>query len=361
MLTKHTPVLKYLTAFVLLLVCSEVNGQYVDDPVFRSPVRKILNKFSLGLSTGYGATRYAHSLNGFNLIQLSDESYILPDNGEPVGRITNGIIDWLNDPSLVEDIRVSNDIVVPEIGIENPVNNPLLLGGRVFNGDSLDIGFVNVSHSVPINLSLHFNIQKFRIGGGIQYEKQWIRPLKPTVLKNEIINYTPNIKKTNYFRFHGMVGYQFYSWWDYTFAAELQIGKISGGQGFNSGVISRGLVTNIGVVIEDNWSEYFRITLKPSIDIKNYSVILPEGPPIRHSYHAFYLQVGISFTFPEIPRSPIKNDHIQLKHIVTHPRSGKRMEVRGQPFWKVQNPKVGQNHKKVLRNKGKNKKKFNPF
>jgi len=331
------------------------------ESVYRSPIRRVLNKFSLNFSSGYGVTRYAHSLQGFNLIQTNDQLFIAPDDGEPLVDETNGIFNWLNNPTLQENLAIRNTFEVPDNRLENPVNNPLLLGARVFNGDSLDLRYVGIGHNVPINLSLHFNIYKFRIGGGIQFEKQWIRPLKPTVLKNDIQAYQPNFKTNNFFRYYGMVGYQFYDWWDYTFAAELQIGKIRGGNNFNESLISRGLVTNFGIIIEDNLSEYFRITLKPGIDIKNYTISLPEGPPIKHSYHAFYLQIGVSFTFPEIPRSPIKSDHVQLKHIITHPKSGKRMEVRGQPFWKVQNPKVGQNHKKVLRNKGKNKKKFNPF
>jgi len=353
--------MKSIICFSFVLVFSNASAQYFDDPVYRSPARKILNKFSIGISTGYGATRYAHSLRGFNLIQLNGQSFLTVDDGEPVGQTVDGITNWFNNPSQVPGIRVRTNIEVPENRIDNPVNNPLLLGGDVFNGDSLDLQFVSVSHSLPINLSLHFNLQKFRIGGGIQFETQWIRPFKPSDLKEQILDYTPDITKTNFFRFYGMIGYQFYSWWDYTFAAELQIGKINGSKGFNNSAVTRGLVTNIGVIIEDNWSEYFRVTLKPSIDIKSFTVALPEGPPIKHNANAFYLQVGLSFTFPEIPRSPIKSDHIQLKHIITHPRTGKRMEVRGQPFWKVQNPKVGENNKKVLRNKGKNKKKFNPF
>lgn len=347
---------------MMLLASLDTYGQFQQkEKVFRSPVRKVLNKFSLNLSTGYGLTRYSHNLSGFYLIQTNEQSYITPNLGEPLGTISNGVFNWLNNPQLEEDIDIGSSFNVPFDRLEDPVNNPLLRGARIFNSDSLDLRLVGIAHNIPVNLSLHFNIYKFRIGGGIQFEKQFIRPLKPTVLKNDIREYQPNFKSNNFFRYYGMVGYQFYDWWDYTFAAELQIGKINAGNNFNNSLITRGLVTNFGIIIEDNWSEYFRITLKPGIDIKSYTITLPEGGAIKHNYHAFYLQVGVSFNFPEIPRSPIKGDHIQLKHIITNPKNGKKMEVRGQPFWKVQNPKVGENHKKVLRNKGKNEKKFNPF
>lgn len=354
--------ISYCLFFVVLIVSSDAYGQYLQkEQYYRSPVRKILNKFSLNLSSGYGLTRYSHNLSGYYLIQTNDQSYITPNLGEPLNQVTSGVVNWLNNPQLIENLDVISNFDVPFPPLDNPVNNPLLQGARVFNSDSLDLRMVGIAHNVPINLSLHFNVYKFRIGGGIQFEQQWIRPLKPTVLKNDIRNYQPDFKGNSFFRYYGMLGYQFYEWWDYTFAAEFQVGRINAGNNFNSGTISRGLVTNFGVIIEDNWSEYFRVTLKPGIDIKSYTVTIPDGTPIRHNYHAFYLQIGVSFNFPEIPRSPIPSDHIQLKHIITNPKNGKRMEVRGQPFWKVQNPKIGENHKKVLRNKGKNKKKFNPF
>ena len=354
---------KYLLVLVFVgLLVSEhsVYAQY-QTTVYRSPIRKFFNKFSINLATGYGVTRYSHNLQGYNLIQLNDQLFITEDTGEPLPDRVNGVTNWLNNPTLVPDIDVRRAFEVPDPRLDNPVNNPLLTGARVFDGDSLGLRYVGIAHDVPINFSIHFNAYKFRIGAGIQFEKQWIRPLKPSVLEDEIITYQPNFKSNSSFRYYGMIGYQFYEWWDLTFAGELQIGQISVGNNFNESLITRGLVTNIGVIIEDNWSEYFRVTLKPGIDIKSYTINLPEGPPLRHSHPSFYLQVGVSFTFPELPRSPIPNDHIQLKHIITDPKTGRRMEVRGQPFWKKQNPKIGENHRKRLRNKGKNKKKFNPF
>ncbi|MEL7145019.1 MAG: hypothetical protein AAFO69_01520, partial [Bacteroidota bacterium] len=343
----------FIAGFTGLLLFSGNLSAQQQTSVYRSPVRAFCNKFSINLATGYGVTRYSHNLQGYNLIQLNDQLFITEDLGESLPDRVNGISNWLNNPVLTSGLDIRRAFDVPDPRLDNPVNNPLLSAARVFNGDSLDLRYVGIGHDVPINFSIHFNAFKFRIGAGIQFEKQWIRPLKPSVLEDEIIAYRPNFKTNTSFRYYGMIGYQFYEWWDLTFAGELQIGQISVGNNFNESLITRGLVTNIGVVIEDNWSEYFRVTLKPGIDIKNYTINLPEGPPIRHSHPAFYLQIGVSFTFPEIPRSPIPNDHIQLKHIITHPRTGKRMEVRGQPFWKKQNPKIGENHRKTLRNKGK--------
>lgn len=333
------------------------------DGIYRSPVRKVLNAFSINFSTGYAITRYSHDLDGYYLIQTPQELLLTPNNGEPPSTtLIQGTTNWFNNPIRIDSIINQNVFEVPFNRLPNPVNNPLLRNQtQVFNADSLGLSYVGYGHGIPVNLSLHYNIADIRIGGGVQYEKHWVRKLKPTILDTQIREYQTDFKSTNYWRYYGYIGYKFYNWWNYSFAAEIQLGRINAGQEFNTGAITRGIFTNIGVTIEDNWSEYFRVTLRPSIDIRSFSVAMPAGPTIRHAYPSFQLQIGFSFNYPEIPRSPMKADHIQLKHVLTDPKTGRRMEVRGQPFWKRQNPKVGENHRKLFRNKGRNKKKINPY
>ena len=81
---------------------------------------------------------------------------------------------------------------------------------------------------------------------------------------------------------------------------------------------------------------------------------------MRLSNNAFFFQVGVSINIPEIPRSPMKSDHIQLKHVLSDDE-GRLKEFRGQPIWKVQNPKVGQNHRRLWRYKLKNRRKLDPY
>ena len=116
------------------------------------------------------------------------------------------------------------------------------------------------------------------------------------------------------------------------------------------------------IIRAKNLSEYFRVIFKPSYDFKNYNLSVPgTSSSIKHKQPTWFFQFGISITFPEIPRSPIKSDHVQLKHVITDPSSGRLMEVRGQPIWKRQNPKVGENDRKLWRYKRKNRKKLNPY
>jgi len=82
---------------------------------------------------------------------------------------------------------------------------------------------------------------------------------------------------------------------------------------------------------------------------------------VSHKYNAFYIQVGISINIPELRRSPLAADHVQLKHVIMDPKKERLEEVRGQVFWKEQNPKIGQNHRQLIRNKATNKKKSHPY
>ena len=50
------------------------------------------------------------------------------------------------------------------------------------------------------------------------------------------------------------------------------------------------------------------------------------------------IQLGVSFIIPEVDRCPIHSCRVQLKH--TH---GNYL-FRGQPIFKWQNPKIGQNN-----------------
>ncbi len=356
-------IIKYGVVVMLCFSQASISMAQDESGIYRSPIRKVLNGFSLNFSTGYAITRYQHQLEGYYLIQTPNDLLLTPNNGEfPNTTLISGTTNWFNNPLFLDSLINRNLFIVPYERLSNPVNNPLL-GNQtsVYNADSLNLMYVGYGHGVPINLSIHYNINDIRIGGGVQYEKQWLRRLKPNVLASEIRTYETDFRSTHYWRYYGYMGYRFYNWWNYSFVGELQIGRINAGPQFNPGVINRGIFTNVGVTIEDNWSEYFRITLRPSIDIRSYTVAMPSGGTMKHAYPSFQLQIGFSFNYPEIPRSPMKADHVQLKHVLTDPKTGKRIEVRGQPFWKRQNPKVGENHRKLWKNKWRNKKKVNPY
>lgn len=352
---------------IYLVLCSGVSlaQEYPVDPdeIYRSPLRAVLNQFSITFSTGYNSTKYSHDLSGYYYLQTGTEQFITPDTGQPLGGSFPAYRNWLNNPTLADTIVVTDIYDVPYASLANPVGNPDLDQGlNTYNGDSLNLGFEGKGWGIPINLGIRYNYQNFRIGIGMSLEFHTIKSLSPTVSDIGIRNYEPDFKKAVFFSYFLNLGYKFYDFWDYSFAAELELGKNKMGKHFNSSQMSQGMLVNFGVSIEKNLSEYFRVIVKPSYDFKNYTMNIPEGGgSIQHKNPTFKVNVGISITIPEIPRSPMKSDHVQLKHLYTDPQTGRVSEVRGQPIWKHQNPKVGQNHRKLWRYKFKNRKKMNPY
>ena len=340
----------HLVIMLLILASTQVCGQdiYERYNIYRNPVKVFLNKFSITATTGVGITSYSHQLQGVYFYQDAENQFIFSNDIENLGSTFSGYTNWLNDPQLGFETSLENPFDIPFEYLQNPVFNPNL-GDQTFlvDTDTTDFGFKGGSRGVPITLSIHYNYDKFRFGLGYSYEIHFLRRLKPMAFADQVRNYEPNVKRTRYSRLFATAGYKFYSFWSYDFVAELQVGRITAGKQFQSGAISRGLYTNIGVSIENNWSEYFRVIIKPSVEFKSYTVNIPDGSSVRHKYPTFFIQAGISINIPDIPRSPMKSDHVQLKHVYTDPVTGRRMEVRGQPIWKRQNPKVGENNRRM--------------
>ena len=345
------PVKRYCLIILCLISVLSLTAQdniYRQYDIYRNPIRVFLNQFSITATTGYGATYYSHDLSGVYFFQNANSQFIFNNNIENLNSTYLGYTDWLNDPQIGIETSLNNPFDLPFDYLPNPVYNPDL-GDRTFlvNTDTTDFGFEGTSHGIPINLMLHYEFMNIRVGGGFSYEKQFVRPLAPTNFQDVVRDYQPNIKSTRFTRLYGMVGYKFYSWWWYDFVAELNVGKINSGPQFNSTATATSRIyTNIGVSIENNWSEYFRLIIKPSIEFKSYTVNLPDGASVEHKQPTFFLQFGVSINIPDIRRSPMGNDHTQLKHVYTDPKTGRREEVRGQPITHRQNPKIGENHRR---------------
>lgn len=309
------------------------------DHIKRSPIRAILNKFSLTVASGYGRTFYAHEFNAKILESYSAQimvgSYTL--NGNEISY--KGAANWLNATQ-----EKSGTVSLSEYNFVNQ--------------DTISIGYRGSGNSIPINAILTLDIDRFRIGGGVSLEYHKVGTLKPKV---DILQYgyVPNFKSTLFFRYFLNITARIYDYKGWAYNAEIQIGKMKYGSAYSNAVLQKGVYFNVGFPFEYELSEYFFIVVKPSIDIKNYTVTLPqvEGgdlpSSIQHNQMAFYLHLGVRLKFPEIPRCKIKSCQTQLKHV-----HGNR-EFRGQPFYKEQNPKIGELYPGFYSDKSKNRKKIN--
>lgn len=355
-----------LLAGVWMLFVGEVTGQ---KPGFQPPVRMrmsdlyvnpakaFLNKFSFTGTTGYGVAMYSHELNNVYFYQSDSSQIIVPitDEGPPTGEVI-GFSNWFNRRE-VDTLDLTNYFDAPYAPLPDPVSNPSLQSEFRLATDTSALKMRSFSQSIPLTLAIHFNHQKFRIGGGATLERQYFKPFKPTTYKDIIRPFSPEVAPVFFQRYFGTVGYRFYDYWSYSFAAELQAGILrGGGKVYDYSLVQRGVFFNGGVSIEKNLSEYFRVILKPSIDYHTFNTQL-NTIAIRHQQISFFLQAGVSINIPEARRCPIGACAIQMKHV----HRGNNEILRGQPITKHQNPKVGQNHRKLFRYKWRNRNKLEPY
>lgn len=279
--------------------------------------RKIANMFTFEGSVGHGATFYSHDVSQIPLVMTADSVLILGAQADTgVVASVSGLGNWLNEAS----------------GLDTTAIFPF-----AYRGDSV-LGFRTLNHSLAFNARVYFSIDRFRLGAGVQYEWQWFRPMNPTSFQDKLGPYRPRVEMTTLERYYALAGARFYRYRKLSYVAEVEVGLIKMGTGFETVTPIRRVYLNIGVPIEYNFSEYLRVYLRPSFEFKSYDLDLGSYSNLTHNQNAFYTQFGISFTPPEIRRCPVDACHIAVKH-----RHQGHL-FRGSPINKIQNPDYGENH-----------------
>ncbi len=336
--------LTLITASVSVTAQEDPEKQILFDKFYNKPgppstLRVILNKFSLGISTGYGRTTYNQDLSGFALIQKQDSLFAFSSDRLATSSITTGYSNWFNDVGTVENIQVSNsDFLV--------------------NSDTTELKYKAKARGIPLAFTLHYSFDRYRIGLGASWEFHKINDFKPVNFTDSLQSYRSPVSNATFKRYFLMLGGRVYNYYEYSLVVDAQIGILKLGKNFNSSVIKKGIYFNLGASVEREFSEYFTAFVRPSFEIKSFTTNLPEGLSVPHRQPSFFVNVGVYLKLPELPRCKIKNCQIQVNH--TH-GGGRNWRSRMHPFFKKQNPHYGENYPKLLRDKRKNKKKLNPF
>lgn len=293
-------------------------------------LRKILSKFTFGLSTGVSRTNFKHEITDFSIRQ--------PDNGAPFifqpGN-TDGFSNWFNKATLDQ-----------------------LPDGMDLSPDDGELGFKSKAFQIPLRATLHFEIDRFRIGGGYSFEYTNLGDFEPLTRGGEINSFTPDVSSFFMKKYFGSLGASLYRYDEYILVADLNIGGYSLGNKFDNNIIDRSLFVNVGVAIEREMSEYFRLFVRPSYDMKSFTITMPEtGAEVRHRVNAFYLNVGATYRIPDLRKCFLKTCKAQLNHA----HGDREYRSRVHPIYKKQNPHYGENYPTLIKYKGKNKKKLNPY
>jgi hypothetical protein len=296
--------------------------------------RLLLSKLHVGISTGYGRTFFRHDLEGFGIIQQPDSVPMIFNSANSTARYSN----WFNG-----------------VGAAGAATAP---GSFLVNFDTTELGFRSKAISIPLKGTLHIEFDRYRIGGGYSYEFMHIGNFKPLSYDNAIGSFAPQANNFFLKKYFGMIGASVYRYYEYVLVVDANIGGYKLGNQFDQSLIKKGVYYNLGVTVEREFSEYFKVFVRPSYELKKYKLSIPEtGQTLTHRFNAFYLNIGATYRLPEIRRCFLKDCHAQINHA----HGNKEYRSRRHPIWKKQNPHYGENYPTLIKYKGKNKKKLNPY
>ena len=303
----------------------------------KNTFRTLLSKFHLTASTGYGRTFFKQDLDGFGIYQAPGQRPSLFFGTPP--DINTRYTNWVNDYAID--------------------TTPAVPGAFLVNSDTATLGFRGKAWNIPLRIQVHFEIkEKYRVGLGYSYEYMNMREFSSVSYKEDISSFRPDKPGGWVRRYYAMLGYSFYRIDKYLFTGDAQIGSFKPKSNFNASVVKPGLYYNLGVTVEREMSEYLRLFVRPSFEFKNYVLTLPEtGKSIKHSMNAAILSVGFTYRIPELPRCFHKECRIQINHA----HGNKEYRSRVHPVYKKQNPGYGENHPTLIKYKGKNKRRLNPY
>ncbi len=334
-----------LFTFYIAILCvaglNQVHAQQTYAKEETGPIRNFLGNFIVSGSVGYGLTFNSHVLQSAGLVQnpgvnpyIFDNTFLVQDT------IALGYTNWTNNATQVSNI---------------PVDTATFLLGL----DSANVKFKTRNTNIPLNLSVHYTFDRYRIGVGYSFEPYFIGNYKPTTFKDSISSFSPEFSASIYHRWYILFGGELLRTKRHTIAIDAKVGTYSlSKKKFNPDQIKKGVFFNIGTRFERSLSEYVQVYIRPSFEFKNYTLTFPESNySIVHNLPTFYTSVGLTWRLPDRRKCPIKSCKTQVHH--HHGRKNYRSRVH--PFWKWQNPDYGQNYPRLIKYKLKNKKKLSAY
>lgn len=292
-------------------------------------LRKIANHFSAEVAIGYGSTRYRQNLDQYQIYSNNTNLYLLAE--DTLGNIV-GVGNWLNKPMVTDSINISSAVNYRSNLNESDPNRNYVI-------DSLEKRLVGGGNAIPIHLKIHFNYNRFRIGAGATFEFNSKANLNLKGFPDFIANYESDFSRFLTRKYYLTAGFHYYDFWDFSYFADIEYGNFRLSESaFPTANVSTSNYWNLSFPIEKNFSEYFRLVLRPSVDLKSINTVMPTGQSIKTNMWNLQFQVGLRVSFPLFKKCPISNCEAQKEH---HHIDKK---FRGQPIYKWQNPKVGENH-----------------
>jgi len=300
-------------------------------------IRKLFSHVSAEVGIGYGNTRYFQNLDDYGLYSGNNQLLLLANDS---ANNTLGISNWLNKPFVVDTVNFANAIIFDQNGNnEYDPNGTYLIdqGKRRLRGGG---------HIIPVHLRATINYWRVRAGGGIAFELNTRANMRLSGFPDFINEYQSDFRTFFTTKYYFTAGFRYFDFWDFSYYADVEYGNFRLSKNtFPAGNVALSKYWNISLPVEKNLSEYFSLVIRPSLDLKSIETALPDQSTIKTKMWNIQVQAGIRISLPALPKCPIPNCEVQKDHVHIDKK------FRGQPVYKVQNPKVGENHRKMDRGK----------
>ena len=292
-------------------------------------LRVLLSHLSTEIGIGYGSTRYFQNLddqflysgNGALYLAYADSaasSYYLYDQ-------------WINSPTLTDTLGFAESVPYELNNTEFADDSEYIIsqGKRRLRGGG---------SAIPVHIKGFISYNRFRIGGGASFELNTNADLSLKGYPEYINSYKTQYDRFFTTKYYFIGGVRYYDFWDYSYYVDLEYGKFTFSDAFTDLPIAYSKYWNLSFPIEKNVSEYFKLVVRPSVDFKSITTALPTAEPIKTKMWNMQVQLGIRMSFPLYRKCPIKNCEVQKEHVHIDKK------FRGQPFYRKQNPKVGEGY-----------------
>jgi hypothetical protein len=334
-------VLTIIWSFIGITLVSGQSKANNDTKIKNGLFSNFIGGFSLHASTGIGLAFSSHEINGPGILQQKNGNVFLFDNFYGVSdTLTTGYAGWVNNAQAFSQIPIGDE--------------DFLLGS-----DTTAVKYKGKNTSIPLSIAVTYTFDRYRFGVGYSYEQSFSTTFFPNVESDKLQPFNPEYLTSSITRYYGYFGGEVYRSKRHTIAVDAKFGTYKfGKKNFNRDQIKTKIFVNVGTSFERSLSEYFKIYVRPSLELKSYELGVPGlGYNVNHSLPAFYLNVGAIIKMPDLNKCPVSQCRTQINH-----RHGDRIyRSKVHPFWKWQNPDYGQNYPQLIKYKGKNKKKKNPY
>ena len=304
-----------------------------------NPMRKILNQFNLSVEKGYGFFSYQNALTGVSVIRnpAGDMLSLAAGNVNPGAGQTTVYSNWFNDLNTTTVARIDDDAEVVNADADNLVYrnsgrlNPLTL--RL----SYSIRKVDKKHLKRTGERIMTDDELLRIGVGFSTGRIKFRNDAHTQdVSGRLGDYVLPITKISTTKMFGSISYNAYQYGDLSLLADLSAGVWKArSQDINGDVATFDPFFNIGLIFEKKISKYFKVYIRPSFEIRQYT--LADGAiSVPHKFSVFTIDIGALIKYPVYPRNRFKAHRVQMEHVF----NGKI--YRGRSIFQRQNPRIGQ-------------------